>query len=220
MLRTGRLGRTHFILDKQRVFIAGHGQQVIVTPALQCPCLLADHQFDPICPTCHGSGRLYVPQTSYGTMMLLHQEASKRTFQEAGTWYAGTIRATVLPGIRLCERDKVLLVDITEYFNDEVLTRGLDDSVRFQAQVTIRAVADRERLYRPTIDYVFTPPATITWLPTGLQPAFAQQYSVKYSAAPEFLVVNDTPRLRAEAHIPQAQEVVMMRLDHVHDEPL
>jgi hypothetical protein len=36
MLSTGRLGRVHFKLEKQVVHIQSHGQQVIVSPVLQC----------------------------------------------------------------------------------------------------------------------------------------------------------------------------------------
>ena len=215
---TGLLGSKHFILHKQVAMIQGHGQQVLVFPVMQCPCLLEDRQFSPTCGTCHGTGRFYPPGQQYTTMLLLHQEDSRREFEESGTWTHGTIRASLLPGVRLCERDKVRLVDIKDVYTDEVLTRGLDDTVRFTSGVTVLLVADREQVYRPGVDYTLSAPATITWLPTGVMPAFGMQYSVKYEAYCEFLVVNDSPRLRVEHRTVQSSEVVLMRLDRLSED--
>jgi hypothetical protein len=214
----GRFGHKHFVLDKQRALITGHGQQVIVWPVLQCPCLLDDRQFDPTCVVCHGTGRYYPPSALYPTMLLLHQEDSRRTFEDPGSWTHGFMHATVLPDVRLCERDKVQLLDIRDTMTDEVLTRGVDDRVRFQGGVILDLVADRERVYRQDVDYTLTPPNIVTWLAGGQAPAFMAQYSCKYHAFPEFLVVNDSPRLRVEHRIPQAQEVVLMRLDKVSED--
>jgi hypothetical protein len=218
MIHTGRLGRVHFRLDKQVTFIQSHGQQVLIFPVLQCPCLLDDKQFSPVCPSCHGTGRYYPPDAQYSTMLLMAQETSQRTFQDPGTWTSGTIAASVLPGIKLCERDKVRLLDIQDIFNDEVLIRGLDDTVRFNAGVKGLVVADRERTYRAGLDYTINTYGIITWVATGIQPAFGAQYSVKYSAFPMYLVVQDSPRLRVEHRTPQAQEVVLCRLDKLSEE--
>jgi hypothetical protein len=218
MPSTGRLGTMHFRLEKQVTFIQGHGQQVLVWPVLQCPCLLDDKQFNPVCPVCHGTGRFYPPDAAYSTTLLLAQEDSERTYLEAGTWTHGIIRATVLPDVRLYERDKIRLLDVKDNFNDEVLTRGIDDTVRFTAGVSLSVVADRDRVYRSGIDYVLEPPSTIAWLPDGQSPAFMGQYACRYEAFPEFLVVNDSPRLRVEYHVPQAQEVVLMRLDKISED--
>jgi len=208
----------HFSLVRQKTFIESHGTQVIVWPVLQCPCLLDDRQFNPVCPACHGTGRYYPPSQQYPTILLMHQEDSRRTFEDPGSWIAGSIRASVLPGVQLCERDRLQMLDIKDVYNDEVLTMGLDDTVRFRGGVALLLVADRERIYRPGLDYLLTPPDTVTWQPQGQQPAFGQQYAVKYEAYPEFLVVNDSPRLRVEHRIPQAQEVVLLRLDKVSDD--
>src|SRR5215510_4797302 len=124
----GLLGRKHFSLDRQRAFIEGHGEQALIFPVLTCPCVLDDKQFSPICVTCKGTGRFYPPNTAYSTMLLMVQERSKRAYNEPGTWVPGTIQVSILPGIRICERDKVRRLDITETFADEVLTRGLDDT--------------------------------------------------------------------------------------------
>jgi hypothetical protein len=218
MIHSGLIGTHHFSLPTQRAFIQGHGTACIVFPVLQCPCLLADKQFSPTCLSCHGTGRLYPPGTAYGTTLLLHQENSRRTFEDAGTWTSGSIRATILSDVRLCERDKVRLLDIKDTFTDEVLTRGVDDTLRFQAGVELRLVADRDRVYLPGVDYGAAPYGTIPWLPGGVAPQFMAQYSVKYDALPEFLVVNDTPRLRVEYHVPQSQEVVLLRLDRLSED--
>jgi hypothetical protein len=215
MAGTGLLGQHHFRLDKQRAFIEGHGEQVLVLPVLQCPCLLADRQFNPNCETCHGTGRFYPPGTAYPTILLMVREHSRRTYHDPGTWMPGTIQASILPGVRLCERDKVRRLDITETFTDEVLTRGLDDTVRFASGVTLDLVADRERLYQSGVDYALSAPGTVTWLTGGQAPAFLQQYSVKYSAHPDYLVTPDNPRSRVEHHTPQAQVVTLTRLDYV-----
>ena len=217
MSYTGRLGRTHFSLDRQIAFIQGHGTQVVVFPVLQCPCLRAERQFDPLCASCHGTGRYYPPHTAYPTMLLLHQEDSQREFHDPGTWLTGTIRATVMPGIRLCERDKIQWADIKDVFTDETLVKGIDDVVRFSAGVEILLVADREQVYRPGVDYILTPPNTLSWVSGGQSPAFMAQYAVKYEAFPEFLVVNDIPRLRVEHRLPQSQEVILMRLDKIQE---
>jgi hypothetical protein len=206
-------GTTHFRRTAQRAFIAGHGTQVLVFPVLQCPCLTEERQFDPLCPTCQGNGRFYPPNLEYTTTLLLHHETSARTFLEPGTWEQGMIRATVLEGVSLCERDLVRWLDIREVFNDEVLTKGLADRVRFRAGVDLLLVADRTQVYRPGVDYVLTPPSTVTWVPGGQAPALASQYSVRYAAYPEFLVVQDSPRLRVEHRLPQSSEVLLLRLD-------
>lgn len=212
------LGQVHFHLDLQTAFIVGHGTQCLVSPVLQCPCLTAERQFSPICPTCHGTGRYYPAGAQYSTMLLTQQETSKRTFLDAGSWTAGSIMASVLPGVRLCERDKVRMVDITDSFVDETLVRGMDDAVRFRYGVELLVAADLTTVYTPGVDYVLAPPGTVSWLPGGRSPAFMTQYAVRYNAQPEFLVVNDSPRLRLEHRIPQAQEVVLMRLDKLSED--
>jgi hypothetical protein len=209
----GGIGRKHFRLEKQVALIQGHGVVCVIYPCLQCPCLLEDHQFNPNCTTCKGTGRFYPPNASYSTTLLMHQEDSRREYNEPGTWLSGSIRASILPGVRLCERDLVLLMDIRDTYTDEVLIRALDDQVRFTHGVVLEMVADRDTVYRPGIDYVFTPPNTVAWIPGGHAPPYGMQYSVKYSAYPEFLVVNDSPRLRVEHRIPQSQEVLLMRVD-------
>jgi len=148
-------------------------------------------------------------------MLLLVRESSRRTFNDPGTWIPGTIQASILPGVRLCDRDKVRRLDITETFSDEVLTRGLDDTVRFSSGVVLDLVADRERIYQAGHDYILTPPNIITWVDGGQAPAFMQQYSVKYSAQPEYLCTPDNPRSRVEHQIAQAQVVMLTRLDYV-----
>jgi hypothetical protein len=219
MLSTGRLGHRRFNLQKQTDMIQRHGVACAVFPCVQCPCLTAEQQFDPLCPACKGTGRFYPPHTQFATTLLLTNETSKRTYEEPGTWTAGTIRASVLPGVRLGERDKVRLVDIRDTFGDEVLTKGIDDEVRFTAGVRLLLVVDRETTYRPGQDYTLTFPNLITWVPGGNAPAFGAQYSCKYEAQPEFLVVNDSPRLRVEHRVPQSQEVLLLRLDKIGDVP-
>lgn len=214
MLRTGRVGTRHFDLNKQIAMIEGHGTAVSVSPCLSCPCVVEEGQFDPNCRTCHGTGRFYPPSAAYATMLLLVHESAERTFQETGSWISGTIQASVLPGIRLAERDRVTMLDIKATYADEVLTRGLDDTLRFAVGVTLKLVADREYVYRPALDYSLAAPNTVAWTLGGTQPAFGTQYSVSYEACPEFLVVPQTPRLRVEHRRPQSQRVVLMRYDH------
>lgn len=213
-------GKAHFRLQKQADFIAGHGQQCVIFPVLQCPCLTPERQFSPLCPGCHGTGRYYPPGSAYAVRLLLVAEDSQRTFEDPGSWTAGTIRATVPVGVHLCERDKVRLLDIKATYTDEVLTKDIDDTLRFGAGVTLLLVADLSQTYRFQTDYILTAPNTVTWVAGGHSPAFGAQYSVKYEAFPEYLVVNDNPRLRVEHSIPQSSEVVLMRLDRLSEEAL
>jgi Domain of unknown function (DUF4815) len=215
----GRLGQKHLTLDKQVAMIEGHGQQVVVFPVLQCPCLREERQFNPLCPACRGAGTLYPTVLAYATRMLLHRESSARDYLEPGTWYPGTIRASILPGILLAERDKVRMLAIRATYNDEVLVRGLDDRLRFSAGVVLRAVSDLTTVYTQGLDYRLDPPQTIAWLAGGQGPALGAQYSVRYEAYVEYLVSADLPRLRVEHDVPQSQEVVLMRLDVLSDEP-
>jgi hypothetical protein len=217
MLHTGRLGK-HFDIRKQTAFIQSHGQQVVVWPCVQCACLLDDKQFNPTCAGCHGTGRFYPDAAQYVTVLLMAAEDSKRTYNEPGSWTSGSIAATILPGVRLSERDKVRLVDIRDSANDTVLYKGLDDALRHTSGIVIELVVDLLRGYRAGVDYRLQPPNIVEWLPGGLAPAFGAQYSVRYSYSPEFLVVEDTPRLRVEHRLPQAQEVRLQRLDRLSEE--
>jgi hypothetical protein len=211
----GRLGTTHLHPELQTAMIQGHGVQVFVQPVVQCPCLTADRQFDPLCPTCHGTGRFYPSGFAYATTLLLTYEASARRYEEAGTWIPGTIHASVLPGLRLAERDKVVVVDFRDTINDEVLIRGVDDTLRFAYGVSLTLVADRDTIYQAGRDYVLTPPNHVTWVPGGLAPPFLGQYACRYDCQVSYLVVTDSPRLRYEHRQGQSQEVLLMRLDHV-----
>jgi hypothetical protein len=218
VLHRGLLGRTHFSLDKQRAFLQGHGTQVLVSPVLQCPCLLQDQQFDPVCPACHGTGRYYPPDATYSTFVLLYLEDSRRTYEPAGTWTFGTIRCTTLPGLRLAERDKLTIPDIRDTYTDDTLTHGMDDTLRFDQGVVLGLVADLDRVYVAGRDYTLTPPNTVTWLAGGQAPAFGGRYAVRYDAYPQYLVVEDSPRLRIEGRVPQSQECVLQRLDRLSDD--
>jgi hypothetical protein len=215
MRHGSRIGTMHFSHVREEAFIRGHGQHVAVFPCLNCPCLLEEEQFDPLCPTCHGTGRFYPPGLSFGTVMLLTDESSKRVFLDPGSWIPGSILATVLREVIVADRDKVRLLDVRDTVNDEVLIRGLDDEVRHDAGVVLELVADRDRIYRAGTDYVLIPPNVVSWLPGGYVPAVGEQYSVRYSFLPEFLVVGDTPRLRVEHSVKQASEVMLLRLDKV-----
>jgi len=215
----GLLGSTHFHVPLHENFIDKHGTQAFVLPVLQCPCLMPDRQFSPVCPSCHGTGRFYPPGQGYSVMLLLQHEDSHRTYPQAGTWTEGSILATVkVSGQRLCERDKVVVLDLLDEFNDEILTKGIDEEVRFGSSVHLLTVADRARVYRLGTDYVLAPPRTVSWVAGGQSPDFGSQFSVKYEANPEFLVVNDSPRLRVEYRVMQVQEVVLLRLDKVSDD--
>lgn len=212
---TGLIGSTHFRLDRHRAFIEGHGEQALIFPVLTCPCLLDDRQHDPNCPTCKGTGRFYPPGRAYATMLLMVREMSKRTFNDPGTWMPGTIQATLLPGVRLADRDKVRRLDITETFSDEVLTRGVDDTVRFPSGVVLDVVADRDRIYLPALDYTLVGPGTVSWVPGGQAPPFLGQYAVKYHANPEYLCSPESPRSRVEQRVAGSQWVSLTRLDYV-----
>jgi hypothetical protein len=213
MRHGSRIGKFHFSHAREEAFIKGHGQNVAVFPCLNCPCLLDEEQFDPLCPVCHGTGRFYPPGLAFGTVMLLTDESSKRTFLEPGSWIPGTLQATVLREITIADRDKVQLLDIHDVVGDEILIRGLDEELRHTAGVALQIVADRTQVYRPGVDYALLPPNVVHWLPGGLMPGLGEQYSVRYAFSPEYLVSPDSPRLRVEHSIIQASEVILLRLD-------
>jgi hypothetical protein len=213
-------GKFHFTLSKQVDMITGHGEQVAVLPCLTCPCLRLDQQFDPNCITCGGDGRFYPPSLMYATTMLLTYERAQRDYPQPGTVLTGNIRASLLPGIALTERDKVRRIVLKDRFSDEVLLRGLDDRVRFQAGVELHVVADRGEIYVAGRDYVLLAPNTVSWVAGGHAPTFGQKYSVAYEAHAEYLVVPDAGRARAEGGIAQSSEVVLMRLDMVYKRAL
>jgi hypothetical protein len=220
---TGRLGSTHFHLERQVAMIEQHGSQTTVFPCLQCPCLTLQGHPDPNCFACAGVGRFYPPDTSFHTMMLLTWERSQRTFQETGYWLSGRVRASLLPGIHVAEGDKVRVLSIKDTFSDEVLTRhkvedATKETLRFSAGVELLLVADRVTKYTPDVDYTLTPPNIITWVPGGHAPLVGAKYTVRYNAYPEFLSLPDTPKLRVEHQRPQSQFVMLRRLDKLTPE--
>lgn len=147
MKTSGKLGQRHFTLAKHTAFIAGHGAQCVVVPTLTCPCLTVERQFDPLCTACRGTGRFPQDAAQYVTTLLLTSEDSRKGYHEPGSWVEGTIQATTLPDVRLGDRDLVRLVDLTDTFSDEVLQRGVRDTVRFRAGVVLRRVADLTQAY-------------------------------------------------------------------------
>lgn len=211
------IGTKHFHTPRQDAFIRSHGEQVMVWSALNCPCVTAERQFDPLCGSCHGTGRFY-PAPPYATWLLLVLEMSERALLETGGWRPGTIQASTLSTDRLSDRDVVRRVDVLETFNDEVLTHGMDEQLLMRAGITLQLIADRERIYRAGLDYSLTPPNTITWLPTGTAPPFMGQYSVRYVAHPEYLVSPDNPRERYEHRRGQSQVVILHLLEKSTDD--
>ena len=207
-------GSMHFNLTKQHQFIRGHGALCQVTPSLTCPCLNTEVQFDPLCPVCRGTGNFPQEDLAYQTTLLLTQYVAKNDYHAAGSWVEGGIQATVLPGIQLAQSTCVRVLDMHVPFTDEVLVRGRLDSVRFQGNVHVSRVRDRDRLYADGTDYTVTPPATITWL-VGEGPPVGAPYSVSYTAQPEYLVFLLEPRARVEFRRNYAQVVQLVRLDRL-----
>jgi hypothetical protein len=212
------IGTHHLTLSKQRAFIQGHGTNAVVFPTVTCPCLTLDLQPDPNDAACGGTGRLLVPDAQYTTMLLIQGDTSHKSYLEPGTWVDGTIRATTLPEIVLGDRDRIRLVDVQELFDEEVLLRGVQDTLRFSAGITVQYVTDRLTVYRPGVEYALTPPNRITWLAGGRAPAVGTFYSVRYFAQPEYLVFLDMPKLRVEHRTAQSQVVTLRRLDHLTHE--
>src|SRR5215467_5732732 len=215
MLHTRRLGRAHFSLEAHAAAIQSHGTQVAIFPCLTCPCLTDERHFDPNCQSCHGTGRFYPPGQGKDAMLRVQRESSGLTMQEPGGWLPGVIYATLLPEVRLSKNDLIRFVTIKDVFADEILTRGLDDSVRFAAGVELDLVADRQTVYRTKSDYVLEPPNTIVWVEGGHAPPFMSQYSVRYQAHPDYLMLDDTPRNRSEDNRQQVGEVKLLRLNIV-----
>ena len=219
-MRMGRkFGQRHFNLQKQVDFITGHGALCAVTPAVTCPCVTVEVQFDPLCPICRGTGNFPQTDLAFQTTLLLTQYVAKNDYHEPGSWVDGAIQATVLPGLQLAQGSFVRVLDMHVPFTDEVLVRGKLDSVRFQGDVVLARVRDRDRIYLDGADYTFVPPATISWL-VGEGPPFGAPYSVSYTAQPEFLVFITDPRARVESRINYAQVVQLMRLDKLQRDGL
>jgi hypothetical protein len=216
----GTFGTRHFILEKHVAFIQSHGANVWVSPHLNCPCLLDSGQPTPLCPSCDGSGRLYPPSLAYASVMLLTQDSPIHSLQETGFWTAGTIRATLLPGIELAYQDYVRQVDVKTTFADELLTKGIDDTLSFRYGVEVFVVADRTRIYRPGVDYTFSAPQSIAWVPGGQAPALGERYSVRYRAYPEYLISPETPGLRIEARRAMSRVVTLQLLEKLSAAPM
>ena len=215
----GGLGRRHLDVQKQVAMIEGHGTAVYVMPKLQCPCLLEEGQPDPLCPICQGTGRMYVQANAFATTMLLTHESAEHSLQEVGFWTSGMVRASILPGIELGYEDYVRQVDLRATFNNEVLTKDLDDTLLFRYGIQIDTIADRETLYQAGLDYVLTSPNGITWVAGGRAPAMHAQYAVRYRAYPEYLVAAETPRLRIEGRRAQSRVVTLKLLEKTSKVP-
>lgn len=215
MIYTGRLGKRHFTVQKQRDMIAGHGANVLVIPTVTCPCLTMEQLFDPLCPECQGTGRFPQPALQYTTVLALIQDTGKQDYHEAGSWTEGQILCLTPPEISLALWDTVTMLDVRDTFSDEVLQRGVKDRVRFSQGVEVELVLDRTQPYLLGTDYVLTPPNVITWQPTGSSPATGTYYSIRYSAFPTYAVFQDNERLRVENRTRQAQEVILKRLDRI-----
>lgn len=220
MQGTGRLGNLHFNLAKHTAFIQRKGMLVEVSPCLQCPCQAPTRHSDPNCFACGGTGRFYPPTLKYGTTIMTTHEQSGREIDDPGMRIAGTMRATTLPGIRLALQDLVRCLDMRDTYADEVLTRGLDDTLRFTGEVALEYVGDRVTEFVQGRDYELQAPATIRWLESGYGPPEGGQYAVRYSAQVDFLVVPDDPRIRIEARVNQSQPVVLRRLDKLTESDL
>lgn len=215
MLYTGRLGQRHFSVKKQRDMIAGHGATCLIIPTVSCPCLLKENLTDPLCANCLGSGRYPQPQLQQITTLALLQDKAKDNDYEAGTWTSGDVICLVPPEISLSQDDTVTVLDIRDTFNEEILQRGIQDKVRFQQGVVLELVLDELTVYRPTLDYILTPPATVAWVLGGNAPPTLGRYTVRYSAHPTYAVNVDNPGLRLENHTEQAQKVLLKRLDRL-----
>lgn len=220
MRGTGRLGSTHFNYEKHATFIAKHGTQAALFRGLQCPCQSPTRHSDPNCFACGGTGRLYVPLLKGATRLLTTRETSGRSLEETGYLLTGTMRATTLPGVRLALQDLVRCLDMRDTYADEVLTRGTDDTLRFTGEVELEYVGDRVTEFVAGRDYELTAPATLRWKEDGYGPPVGQQYSVRYSALVDFLVVPDDPRIRVEASLPGSQVVTLRRLDKLTESDL
>jgi hypothetical protein len=215
MVGSGRLGHRHFNLDKQRALIRGHGVTCLVQPTVSCPCITYEQQFDPLCGRCRGTGRWPQASLEYTVTLAMIQEDSRRQYHEPGSWTEGSILCITPPEVTLAERDLIRVLDVKDIFDDEVLQKGVLDRVRFQAGVDIEIIVDYTRTYVPDVDYMLVEPNEILWLPGGNAPLESAWYSIRYRAYPEYLVFLDTPRLRAEFHTPQSQEVKLLRLDKI-----
>jgi hypothetical protein len=213
MRGTGRLGHgRHFSLAKQQALIASHGVNVLVIPTLACPCVTTEGQYNPNDTHCRGTGRWPQEALQYALTLALIEDTGKRAYHEPGSWWEGSILCLAPPDVDVVANDLVRMTEVQDTFNDDVLQRGVRDTVRFISGVTIERVADFTGTYRAGQDYTLAPPNRIAWLP-GRGPAAQARYSVKYTAFAEYLVFLDSPRLRVEGHREQSTELRLMRLD-------
>lgn len=215
MRATGRLGKRHFNVDKQRTLIASHGATCLVIPTVVCPCILPERLFDPLCSQCQGNGRFPQPHLQYTVTLGMIQDTGKDDYHEPGAWVEGQILCLTPPEVSLALWDLVTMLDVRDTFADEVLQRDVMDRLRFSQGIEMELVLDRTRTYAPGVDYVLTPPNTITWLPGGNAPASRAFFSVRYNAFPTYAVFLDNERLRVENHTRQSQEVILRRLDRI-----
>jgi hypothetical protein len=152
------------------------------------------------CTNCHGTGIIWVAQTSTGLKALVQSQVPYQQRNLQGWVYSDQIIVTFMPDdVDLAIGDKLVLID-KPMQTHERLTRGAttEDELQYTPAYAIGVAAPDTTVYIPTTDYALnTGKTAIKWV-AGHGPTTGQVYSVRYFFLPSYIAYQDLPHMRAE----------------------
>ena len=141
-----------------------------------------------------------------------------RNRKEAGNWESGVAFASLPPDVPVSDMDKVVMVDDRVVINDEVLTKGklypdgaTRERLRFNRIFGVDYLRTKTTAYVQGVDFSIASNGQVQWI--GNQPMPGENYTVRYSAVPEYVIFKDIPRFRRDAGVGLPFYVQLKRLD-------
>ena len=182
-----------FCPDRLNAMLQLIGQAVTWERASRCPCRSTRTGGPEVsCPVCRGVGWIW--DTPVPCMLGVSGSTPSRKFAAFTEWEDGDVLVTIpsdSPAYDMGERDRITLTDASHRMS-EVLTRGVNDQLRYRKPLVIHSVwaivSNERKDYHDLIDYKVDG-HTVTWLTAG--PAQNQQYAVLYNAQPEYFVYRE-----------------------------
>ena len=117
----------------------------------------------------------------------------------------------------LAYQDYVRQVDVKTTFANEILVKGLSDTLLFRYGTTVQVIADRTRLYRP--GWTILSRVTSLCGRLGAGAGLWRTITVRYQAYPGYLVSPQTPGLRIENRTAQSRVVTLHLLEKLTAAP-